>query len=138
MRVLLQFENFVAINNALFVDLTGNVCSESWGPQVFSGPGGQPTFAYAASVTNAHSIIVLPSSQLVGNVRHSRIMPALPQGSTITAHRAFVDYVVTEQGIARLSGRPIRERIAELIGIAHPDFRAELRDEAQKLYGITM
>jgi 4-hydroxybutyrate CoA-transferase len=136
MRVLLQFRNFVAVNNALFVDLTGNVCSESFGPQVFTGPGGQPTFAYAASVTNARSIIVLPSSQLVGGIRQPRVMAMLPHGSTVTTHRAFVDYVVTEQGIAKLSGKPIRERIAELISVAHPDFRAELRKEAVNLYGV--
>ena len=138
MRVLLQFENFVAINNALLVDVTGNVCSEAWGPQVFSGPGGQPTFTYAASVTNAHSIIVLPSSQLADGVRHPRIVPALPEGSTITAHRAFVDYVVTEQGIAHLSGKSLRERAAELISVAHPDVRGELRDQARKLYGVSV
>jgi 4-hydroxybutyrate CoA-transferase len=138
MRVLLQFEKFVAVNNALFVDITGNVCAETSGPQVFSGPGGQPTFTYAAHVTNAHSIIVLPSSQLVGDVRHPRIVPMLPEGSTVTAHRAFVDYVVTEQGIAHLSGKSLRERAAELISVAHPDFRGELRQQAKKIYGVTV
>lgn len=138
MQVLLQFKNFVAINNALFVDLTGNACSESWGHQVFTGPGGQPTFAYAASVTNAKSIIVLPSSQLVAGTRNPRIVPMLPPGSTITSHRAYVDYVVTEQGIARLSGRSIRERAGELIAIAHPDLRADLRSEANRLYGWSL
>ncbi len=138
MRVLLQFENFVAVNNALFVDFTGNVCSETWGPHAFSGPGGQPTFAYAASASNARSIIVLPSSQLVGDVRHPRIVPMLPDGSTITAHRAFVDYVVTEQGIAHLSGKSVRERIGELISVAHPDFRAELRQQAKKIHNVTV
>ncbi len=138
MRVLLQFDQFVAINNALFVDLTGNACSESWGPRVFTGPGGQPTFAYAASVTSARSIIVLPSSQLVGDERRPRIMAMLPEGSTVTSHRGFVDYVVTEQGIAQLSGKTIRERCAELISVAHPDFRAELRKDAARLYGVTV
>jgi acyl-CoA hydrolase len=138
MRVLLQFEHFVAINNALLVDVTGNVCAETMGPRVFSGPGGQPTFSYAASVISGRSIIVLPSSQLVGSVRHSRIVAALPEGSTITSHRAFVDYVVTEQGIAHLSGKSIRERAAELISVAHPDFRAELSAEAKQLYGFSV
>lgn len=136
MRVLLQFEKFVAINNALFVDLTGNAASETWGPRVFSGSGGQPTFAYAASVTNAHSIIVLPSSQLVNGQRHTRIMATLPEGTTITAHRAFVDYVVTEQGIATLTGKTLRQRIDELVSVAHPDFRTDLRVEARKMYGV--
>jgi acyl-CoA hydrolase len=141
MRVLLQFENFVAINNALLVDLTGNVCAETWGPRVFSGPGGQPTFSYAASVVSQRSIIVLPSSQLLGTstqARHTRIVPVLPEGSTVTSHRAFVDYVVTEQGIAHLSGKSLRERAAELISVAHPDFRAELREQARMLYGVSV
>lgn len=136
MRVLLQFNNFVAINNALFVDVTGNVCAETWGPKVFTGPGGQPTFTYAASVSNAKSIIVLPSSQLVNSERQPRIMATLPEGSTVTAHRAFVDYVVTEQGIATLTGKSLRERIDELTSVAHPDFRADLRKTAKKLYGV--
>jgi acyl-CoA hydrolase len=136
MRVLLQFEKFVAVNNALFVDLTGNVCSETWGALPYTGSGGQATFAYAAHVTHRHSVIVLPSSQLVNDERQPRIMATLPEGSTITSHRAFVDYVVTEQGIAKLSGKSIRERIAELISVAHPDFRADLRKEAAKIYNI--
>jgi 4-hydroxybutyrate CoA-transferase len=138
MRVLLQFENFVAINNALFVDLTGNVCAESWGPLPYTGTGGQATFAYASHVTNRHSIIVLPSSQLVNNERQPRIMATLPEGSTITSHRAFVDYVVTEQGIATLTGKSLRERITELISVAHPDFRADLRHAAAKLYNVSV
>jgi acyl-CoA hydrolase len=138
MRVLLQLERFVAINNALFVDLTGNVCSETWGALPYTGSGGQPTFAYAAHVTNRHSIIVLPSSQLVSNERQPRIMATLPEGSTITTHRAYVDYVVTEQGVATLAGKSLRERIAELISVAHPDFRADLRREAAKVYNISV
>lgn len=138
MRVVLQFGQFAAVNNALLVDLTGNVAAEGWGPRVFTGPGGQPTFSYAASVISGRSIIVLPSSQLVGDERQPRIVPALPAGSTNTSHRAFVDYVVTEQGIAHLSGRTVRERAAELIAVAHPDFRAELRRQARELYGVTV
>jgi 4-hydroxybutyrate CoA-transferase len=136
MRVLLQFENFVAVNNALFVDLTGNVASETWGPLPYTGSGGQPTFSYAAHVTNRHSIIVLPASQLVNGERQPRILTTLPEGSTVTSHRGFVDYVVTEQGIATLVGKSLRERIGELISVAHPDFRAELRREAAKVYAI--
>ena len=138
LQVILQFDNFVAVNNALLVDLTGNVCAETWGTRVFTGPGGQPTFAYGASVTNAHSIIVLPASQLVDGIRRPRIVAALPEGSTQTVHRSYVDYVVTEQGIARLSNKPIDTRIAEMISIAHPDFRAELRQQAHRLYGVSV
>jgi 4-hydroxybutyrate CoA-transferase len=138
MRLILEFENFVAINNALFVDLTGNVCAESWGPLPYTGTGGQATFAYASHVTNRHSIIVLPSSQLVNNERQPRIMATLPEGSTITSHRGFVDYVVTEQGIAKLSGKSLRERIAQLISVAHPDFRGDLRKAAEKVYNLSV
>ncbi len=133
---LLRVENLVAVNNALAVDITGNVCSETMGAAIFTGPGGQYVFATAASLTSGGSVIVLPSSQLVGGTRVSRIRATLEPGSTITVHRAYVDYVVTEHGIARLRGKTLRQRIAELISVAHPDFRAELRHEAGRLHGI--
>jgi 4-hydroxybutyrate CoA-transferase len=136
LATLLKLENFVAVNNALAVDVTGNVSSETNGPQVFSGPGGQPTFALAASVTSGSSVIVLPSSQLVGTTRHSRIVATHPAGATVTVHRGCVDIVVTEQGIARLRGKTLRRRIDELVAVAHPDFRSELRSEARRLYGV--
>lgn len=136
LRNLLQLERFVAINNALAVDLTGNVCSETRGAQVFSGPGGQPAFAVSASTSSGSSVIVLPSSQLLPSGRVSRITPVHDAGWTVTVHRGFVDYVVTEQGIARLRGKSLRERIDELTAVAHPDFRGELRQDARRLYGI--
>jgi acyl-CoA hydrolase len=137
LRNLLQLENFIAVNNALAVDLTGNVCSETRGTQVFSGPGGQPAFAVSASTTGGGSVIVLPSSQLLPNGRQPRIVAALDAGSTLTVHRAFVDYVVTEQGVAKLRGKSLRARIGEMIAVAHPDFRGELAREATRLYGVT-
>ncbi|MGH7802995.1 MAG: acetyl-CoA hydrolase/transferase family protein [Candidatus Binatia bacterium] len=136
LRNLLQIENFTAINNALFVDLTGNVCSETRGSQVFSGPGGQPAFAVSASTSSGGSVIVLPSSQLVGGTRHARIVSQLETGATMTVHRGFVDYVVTEQGIARLRGKTIRQRVDELIAVAHPDFRNELRADARRFWSV--
>ncbi len=134
--LLMKLDNLVAINNALAVDITGNVCAEAMGPQIFSGPGGQIVFAAAASITNHASITVLPSSQLVGDIRHSRIVAAHPAGATVTVHRTFVDAVGTEQGIARLTGKTLRRRVDEMIAVAHPDFRRELRAEAKQLYGI--
>ena len=136
LRNLLQIESFTAINNALFVDVTGNVCSETRGSQVFSGPGGQPAFAVSASTSSGGSVIVLPSSQLVDGARHPRIVSQLEAGATMTVHRGFVDYVVTEQGVARLRGKTLRQRIDELIGVAHPDFRAELRSDARRLWNV--
>ena len=138
LRNLLLIEDFIAINNALAVDLTGNVCSETRGPEVFSGPGGQPAFAVSASITSGGSVIVLPSSQLRPEGRQPRIVAALAPGSTTTLHRGFVDCVVTEQGVARLRGKSLRERIGEMIAVAHPDFRGELRSEAKRLYGVTV
>lgn len=136
LRNLLQIEDFIAVNNALFVDVTGNVCSETRGSQVFSGPGGQPAFAVSASTSSGGSVIVLPSSQLVQSERKARIVSQLEVGATTTVHRGFVDYVVTEQGVARLRGKTLRQRIDELIAVAHPDFRAELRSDARRLWAV--
>lgn len=136
LRNLLQLENFIAVNNALAVDLTGNVCSETRGPRLFSGPGGQPAFAVSASTSSGGSVIVLPSSQLLPSGRCSRIVAAHDAGSTVTVHRGFVDYVVTERGIARLRGKSLRQRIGELVAVAHPDFQSDLRKDAERLYGV--
>ena len=138
LRNLLQIENFVAVNNAMAVDITGNASSETMGPMIFSGTGGQAAFAVGASTAAGGSVVVLPSSQLVGNERKPRIVAGHPEGTIVTVHRSFVDYVVTEQGIARLRGKSLRERAAEMISVAHPDFRAELRKDAKRLYGITV
>jgi acyl-CoA hydrolase len=135
LRILLQFENFVAVNNALAVDVTGNVSSESIGPRVFSGVGGQNAFAVAASHAAGGSVIVLPSVVQVGAERKSRIVAGHEPGTTLSVHRGFVDFVVTEHGIASLRGKSLRERMDELIAIAHPDFRAELRADGQRLHG---
>lgn len=136
LRNLLRIENFLAVNNAMEVDITGNVCSETFGSTVYSGPGGQVVFATAASTSSGGSVIVLPSSQLVNSTRHPRIVPTLRPGATATVHRGYVDYVVTEQGIAKLRGKSLRERTRELIAVAHPDFRADLTAEAKRLYGV--
>lgn len=136
LRMLLQIENFVAVNNAMAVDLTGNVSSETQGANLFSGPGGQNAFAVGASCAAGGSVIVLPSSSLVAGERKTRIVGGHPMGTVQTVHRGYVDFVVTEQGIARLRGKSIRQRVDELISVAHPDFHAELRAEAKKLYGV--
>ena len=138
LRMLLQIENFVAVNNAMAVDLTGNVSSETQGANLFSGPGGQTSFAVGASTAAGGSVIVLPSSSLVGGERKTRIVGGHPPGTVQTVHRGFVDFVVTEQGIARLRGKSIRQRINELVSVAHPDFQSELKQDAQRLYGITV
>lgn len=137
-RMLAQHDNLVAINNALMVDLTGQVASESLGTRVWTGVGGQTAFCIAAQYSRGgRAIIVLPSSHLVNGERRSRIVPVLPEGSLVTVPRTFVDYVVTEYGIASLRGKTVRERIRELVAVAHPDFREGLKQEARRLYAIT-
>jgi acyl-CoA hydrolase len=138
LRNLLRLDNFIAINIALAVVLSGYVSSESRGSALWCGPGGQPSFAVASSTTSGGSVIVLPSSQLVDGTRHPRIVGAHEPGTVVTVHRGFVDYVVTEQGVAWLRGKSLRGRIGELISVAHPDHRAELRQAAARLYGITV
>jgi acyl-CoA hydrolase len=138
-RMLIRHENLVAVNNALFVDLTGQVASETIGTQAWTGVGGQTAFMVAAQYSRGgRSIIVLPSSHVIDGERVTRIMPTLPLGTVVTVPRTMVDHVVTEHGIATLRGKTVRERIGELIGVAHPDFRGELKAQAKTLYGITV
>jgi 4-hydroxybutyrate CoA-transferase len=137
LRTLVHERDFVAINNALQIDLTGQVTAETVNGLVYSGPGGQTTFAIAASVGDGgRSIIAVPSSSVVAGERRSRILATMPPGSVITTPRTYVDYVVTEYGIATLRGKTLRERASELIAVAHPDVRAELRRAAQESFHI--
>ncbi|HZO80441.1 MAG TPA: acetyl-CoA hydrolase/transferase C-terminal domain-containing protein [Candidatus Binataceae bacterium] len=134
-RTIAREEGLISVNNALCVDLTGQVGSESIGHQMYTGTGGQTAFGVGASLAGGKSIIVLPSSALRGGQRLSRITPSLPPATVLTLPRTFVHYVVTEFGIATLIGRSLRERARELIAVAHPDFRAELTAEARRMYG---
>jgi len=126
-------DNMVAINNALAVDLSGQISAESIGFRMIGSAGGQTAFAIGAMLSKGgRSITVIPSTAERGTV--SRIVPALENGTGITVPRNCVDYVVTEYGIAHLRGKSLRRRVEELIAIAHPDFRAELKKAADKLY----
>ena len=137
LRLLVQHDSLVAINNALLVDLTGQVASETIGPKIWTGVGGQTAFAIASQFSRGgRSIFELPSSHLINGQRVSRIVPALPEATVVTVPRTFVDYVVTEHGIASLRGKSMRERIGELIAVAHPDFQGELKAETKRLYNI--
>jgi 4-hydroxybutyrate CoA-transferase len=133
-RTIAAHDNMVAINSALAVDLTGQIAAETLGERIFmSGPGGQPPFAIGAVLSRGgRSITVLPSTAAEGKM--SRIVPKLEAGTVVTVPRVFADYIVTEYGIARLLGKSQRQRAEELIAIAHPDFRAELRREARRMY----
>lgn len=129
-------DNMVSINQALTVDLSGQITAESIGYQLLSGSGGQTAFAYGALLSNGgRGITIIPSTakDRDGNLI-SRIVPSFEPGTAITVTRNVVDNVVTEYGIARLRGKSLRQRANELINIAHPDFRAELKEQANKLY----
>lgn len=133
LRTIAAHDNMVAINNALRVDLTGQVVADSFGPQMFTGTGGLPEYAIASVYSKGgRSIIVLPSTTSDGKI--SRIVPLIEEGSFITSPRQFTDYVVTEYGVARLFGKTQRRRVEELIAIAHPDFRPELEKAAKKVF----
>jgi 4-hydroxybutyrate CoA-transferase len=134
-RTIAREEGLVSVNNALCVDLTGQVGSESVGHQMYTGTGGQIAFGVGASLAGGKSIIVLPASALSAGKRVSRITPSLPPATVFTLPRAFVHYVVTEYGVAKLAGKSLRERARELVAVAHPDFRGELSAEARRMYG---
>jgi 4-hydroxybutyrate CoA-transferase len=136
-QVIAGHDNMCAINNALMVDVTGQINGETIGPQIYSGTGGAFAFAVGALHSrNGRSVTVLPSTSIVDGERRSRIVPMFPQGSSVTVPRGYADVIVTEYGIARIKGGTLRNRIDELCGIAHPDLRAELRAEARRLYGV--
>lgn len=129
--VIAQNEKMVAINSALAVDLTGQVCADSIGRQIYSGFGGQLDFVRgAARSKGGKPLIALPSTAKNGRI--TRIVDALEEGSGVVTTRADVHYVITEHGVARLHGRSLRERARELIAVAHPDFREELRAAARR------
>ena len=129
--VIAQNERQVAINSAIEVDLTGQVCADSLGPKLFSGIGGQLDFIYGASRSNGGvPIIALPSTAR----QFSRIVPMLKQGAGVVTGRNHVHYVVTEYGVADLYGKTIRQRARQLIQIAHPQYREELTYQAKELH----
>jgi acyl-CoA hydrolase len=127
--VVAQNDRMVAINAALQVDLTGQVCADSLGTRPYSGFGGQVDFIRGAARSRGGvPIITLPSTAKHGTV--SRIQPVLDPGAGVVTSRADVHYVVTEHGIAYLHGKTLRQRAEALIAIADPKFRGELEDFA--------
>ncbi len=132
--IIAQNHNMVAINSAIEVDLTGQVCADSIGPRLYSGVGGQVDFIYGASRSKGGiPIIALPSKLLKGKDGFSKIVPVLKSGAGVTTSRNHVHYIVTENGVADLYGKTIRERARALIAIASDEFRDELLFEAKKL-----
>ncbi len=133
-RLIAQEDGLISVNNAMAVDLTGQTNGESIGPIMYTGTGGQTAFVIGAALAGGKTVIVVPSTSMVKGKRISRIVPVLDPGSVVTSQRGFLHYVVTEYGIATLKGKSIRERIEELVAVAHPDFRSELRADAKRLY----
>jgi 4-hydroxybutyrate CoA-transferase len=129
--VIRKNPKFVAINSALAIDLTGQVCADSIGHRIYSGIGGQMDFIRGAALSpGGKPIIALPSRAMGGKV--SRIVTQLPPGAGVVTTRGHVHWVITEYGAVNLHGKTLRERGEALVSIAHPDFRAELlRDLAQ-------
>ncbi|MEK7752929.1 MAG: acetyl-CoA hydrolase/transferase C-terminal domain-containing protein, partial [Acidobacteriota bacterium] len=130
--IIAQNDRMVAINSAIEVDITGQVCADSMGEVPYSGIGGQVDFIRGA----AHSkgglpIIALPATAKSGRI--SRIVPMLQPGAGVVTSRGDVHYVVTEFGVAYLHGKTLRQRAEALIAIAHPDFRDELTEAARKM-----
>ena len=124
-------DNMVAINSALQLDLTGQVCSDSIGNQVYSGIGGQVDFLRGASRSKGGKpIIAISSTAKDGTI--SRIVPMLSPGAGVFTSRGLVRYVVTELGVAYLHGKSIRERARALIQVADPKFRAELYEYCER------
>ena len=127
-----QNDNMVSINTALQIDLTGQICSETLDGRLYSGTGGATDFAAGAYMSRGgRGIVVITSTAKGGTI--SKIQPQLSPGSVVSISRNWADYVVTEYGAARLRGASIRQRVERLISISHPDFRAELRRQAQAL-----
>ena len=132
--VVAQNDRMVAINSAIEVDLTGQVCSDSIGTRFYSGVGGQVDFIYGASRSKGGvPIIALPASCTIKGQRASKIVPTLKPGAGVVTTRNHVHYVVTEHGAADLYAKTIRQRARALIDVAAPEFRAELEEEAIKL-----
>jgi acetyl-CoA hydrolase len=136
--VVSRNDNMVAINSAIELDLTGQVCADSIGTRFYSGVGGQLDFIYGASRSKGgRAIIALPSTtRRSDGTLVSRIVPMLTAGAGVTTTRNHVHTVVTEFGAAHLYGRNIRQRARALIDIAHPDFREELARQAHELYHL--
>ncbi len=133
--VVAQNDRMVAINSAIEVDLTGQVCADSIGPKMHSAVGGQLDFIYGSSrAKGGVPIIALPSTSTLrdGSVV-SKIVPMLKQGAGVVTSRNHVHYVVTEFGAAELYGKTVRQRTRALINIAHPQFRDEITAKAKEL-----
>ena len=134
-NVIRKNDQVVSINSAIQIDITGQVCADSIGSNIYSGVGGQVDFVMGAQWSErGRSIIALPATAAKGGV--SRIVDTLSVGAGVVTTRAHVDHIVTEYGIASLHGRSLKERAKALIDISHPDFREALAAHASESLGL--
>jgi acyl-CoA hydrolase len=123
----------VAINSAIEVDVTGQVCADSIGARMYSGVGGQMDFIRGASLSDGgKAIIALPSVTKKGE---SRIVPFLKQGAGVVTTRSHVHYIITEHGIADLYGKTLKQRVSEMVKIAHPNHQETIERGYYELLG---
>lgn len=134
-KIITQHDNVVSINNAMEVDLTGQVCSEAIGPRQFSGTGGQLQWVLASQFSKGGQSFIAVNSTFKAKdgTLQSKIKTYLTPGSIITTPRTLVQYIVTEYGVADLKFKTTRHRALEMIKIAHPDFRDQLTFEAKQM-----
>ena len=134
--VIAQNDRMVAVNSAIEIDLTGQVCADSIGPKLYSGVGGQLDFIYGASRSKGGvPIIALPSTAIMRDgTQISKIAAMLKLGAGVVTSRNHIRFVVTEYGVADLYGKTIRQRAKALIKIAHPRFQEELLRQAKELH----
>jgi acyl-CoA hydrolase len=129
--VISQIDNMVSINTAMEIDLTGQICSESIGPNQYSGTGGAFDFAFGAQHSKGgRGIMAIRSTAKHGEL--SKIKSVLTPGAVVSVSRNVADIIVTEYGVAYMRGRTVKERAQQLINIAHPKFRDQLRYEARE------
>jgi acetyl-CoA hydrolase len=134
--VIAQNERMVAVNSAIEVDLTGQICADSIGPKLYSGVGGQLDFIYGASRSKGGvPIIALPSvATMKDGTQLSKIVTMLKHGAGVVTTRNHIRFVVTEHGVADLYGKTIRQRAQALINVADPQFREDLERQAKELH----
>ena len=129
-------DNLVSINACLEVDLTGQICSESMGWKQYTHPGGQLDFVEGAFRSRGGVSIIATQSTATPSKgegqRISKIVPNIALGGIITTPRSCADYVITEYGVAQIKGQSIRQRVKNIIAVAHPDYRDELEFEARR------
>jgi acyl-CoA hydrolase len=134
-RVMSQLDNFISINNAVDVDLFGQINAESSGVRHISGSGGQLDFVLGAYMSPGGKSFICCSSTMTDKdgVVHSRIRPTLKEGSVVTDTRCNTHYLVTEYGCVNLKGAATWQRAEKIISVAHPDFREQLIADAEKM-----